>query len=143
MHIDKKAFKLVTKFAEYEIPEDAFVIDGKSYNGKVDTFLYFFDENSVPPDLVSLDVFGEDGDFVGTSMASFGMPYVQFYSPDHKRIDVLSSNPMRIKMKMLHSDYLVEKILPEKFDLLLRQSKKSFITQKFISDNFILDFPVF
>lgn len=93
-------FILKTNTSTYYIPRASFVDkNGNVYKGEIEAYLFDFDRYNAPQSLLSLDSFSSDKNFLGTSMITFGMPYIIFRTPDGERIDIKKSNPMILETK--------------------------------------------
>jgi hypothetical protein len=68
--------------------------DGAPYRGVVDVYLYEFTAETVPQNLTNIDTFDQVMGYAGNLMKSFGMPYIQFFSPDGEELHVMRSTPM-------------------------------------------------
>lgn len=149
------SFVLHTDRSTYAIPKDAIMHkDGKLYSGAVDVYLYEFDRNNVPQSLVTLDTFDTVTGFAGNLMLSFGMPYIQFFSPSGEELHVLKSRPMLLTYKIPGMQLLREnadhfasgKLTDEQIDLMISASSGNSgfpITSDFIAAHNLQSFPPF
>jgi hypothetical protein len=100
-------FVIHTDQSTYEIPNNAIVHkNGSLYSGKVDVYLYEFSQGNMPDSLMQVDTFDEVRGFAGDLMKTFGMPFIQFFSPEGEELHVLSSNPMVLTYKIANMDEL-------------------------------------
>ena len=95
------SFTLRATSSTYEIPAGAIVDDsGKPYQGLVDVYIYEFTRDTVPQSLTTLDTFDRVMGYAGDLMQSYGMPYIQFFTPDGTELDVRSGKPMLLTYKI-------------------------------------------
>jgi len=79
--------KKVTNF-EYHVPANAFVDQsGKAVTGDVDVYYFSMDQSDQDLSIFGLSAFGPDGNLIGDSMITYGMPLVTAYQ---------DGNPLRI-----------------------------------------------
>ena len=99
---------LRTSQSTYQIPKGAIVhSDGSPYTGgTVDVYLYEFTKGNPPTSLMQLDTFDQVIGYAGNLMKTFGMPYIQFFSPSGEELDVLKSDPMVLTYKIANMDDL-------------------------------------
>ena len=62
--------------------------DGKEYNWKVKLYFFDLDETNNDANAFNLDVFDEKGSLTGTSMVTFGMPYIKAYNEKGEELDL-------------------------------------------------------
>ncbi len=149
------SFVLRADVSEYIIPPGAIVrADGTPYRGAVDAYIYEFDRDTVPANLVTLDIFDEVYGYTGDLMLTFGMPFIQFFTLDGERLDVLSRTPMLLTYKFPHFDKMLTNedgilnagVTTAEVDTLIAASrgKTDFpITSGFLFANAIHSFPPF
>jgi len=105
--IENKSYIVKTKQSKYTIPFDSIVHkDGSSYAGIVDVYLYEFAKGEVPESLMAIDTFDDVRGYAGNLMKTFGMPYIQFFSPDGEELHVFKTNPMKLEYKIYNMDAL-------------------------------------
>lgn len=101
------SYRIITPQSEYRIPADAIVTkEGAPYEGLVDVYLYEFTKDTVPESLVAVDTFDQVMGYAGDLMKTFGMPYIQFFTPGGKELHVRSSNPMVLTYRIYHMQAL-------------------------------------
>lgn len=101
------SYRISTPQSEYRIPSDAIVTkDGSAYQGLVDVYLYEFTKDSVPESLIAVDTFDQVMGYAGDLMKTFGMPYIQFFTPEGEELHVRSSNPMVLTYRIYHMQAL-------------------------------------
>ena len=135
-------FTLQTNISKYYIPKDAFVDkNNKKYSGIVKAYLFEFDRENVPQSLLQLDSFSKDKNFLGTSMITFGMPYIIFTKENGERLYVASSNPMILETKVpvVAEMYKGERLTDDVKKEIIEQSKKGqfYYTLKNINKNYL------
>ena len=95
------SFVIRAPSSAYNIPPRAIVrADGTPYKGVVDVYLYEFTRDTVPESLVTIDTFDQVIGYAGNLMLSFGMPYIQFFSPEGEELHVFKSNPMILTYRL-------------------------------------------
>lgn len=95
------SFTVRAQSSTYEIPPQAIVrASGAPYKGAVDVYLYEFTRDTVPESLVSIDTFDQVIGYAGNLMLSFGMPYIQFFTPEGEELQVQKSNPMTLTYRV-------------------------------------------
>ena len=95
------SFVIRARSSAYVIPPRAIVrADGTPYKGAVDVYLYEFTRDTVPESLVTIDTFDQVIGYAGNLMLSFGMPYIQFFTPEGEELHVLKSNPMILTYRL-------------------------------------------
>lgn len=100
-------FILTTPQSTYRIPEHAIVrADGSVYSGIVEVYLYEFTKDTVPESLVAVDTFDQVLGYAGDLMKTFGMPYIQFFTPEGEELHVFSTNPMVLEYRIYHMQAL-------------------------------------
>ena len=148
-------FVVRTDQSIYEIPSDAIVHEnGTLYQGEVDVYLYEFSQGNIPDGLIQVDTFDEVRGFAGDLMKTFGMPFIQFFSPSGEELHVLRSNPMILTYKIANMNELRNNTLAiyspltdEDMRFLVDASLNSAETypigRQFLIDNQLLRFPAF
>ncbi|MBT3283005.1 carboxypeptidase regulatory-like domain-containing protein [bacterium] len=148
-------FVIRTDQSTYEIPSNAVVHeDGSLYSGEVDVYLYEFSQGNIPDGLIQVDTFDEVRGFAGDLMKTFGMPFIQFFSPEGEELHVLSTNPMVLTYKIVNMDELRNNTLAiygplTSVDMLflvessLNSSEPYPIGREFLIENGLLRFPAF
>lgn len=102
---DGAEFVTSSGFVTYYIPWDAIVRkDGLPYRGDIDILMYEFSKATAPDSLLVADVLTPELGFSGDVMVTFGMPYIQFFTPSGEELHVLKSHPMRLVQKMAPID---------------------------------------
>lgn len=100
-------FVVETNQSIYEIPLDALVKeDGSVYSGEADIYLYEFTNETMPESLAAVDTFDDVVGYAGNFMQTFGMPYVQFFTPERKELHIHKSNPINLKYQIVHMEDL-------------------------------------
>lgn len=150
---DEDGFVIRTPQSEYHIPVDAIVHeDGAPYHGEVDVHLYEFTRETVPESLLAVDTMDQVTGYAGDLMKTFGMPYIQFFTPVGEELHVYKSNPMRIVYRIYHMDALREntdgiyrELTDEDMDLLTLASLGGNypVNREFLIANDLLQFPAF
>lgn len=138
----------------YVLPPRALVHeDGRVYEGKADVYVYEFTRETVPQDLISLDTFDTIMGYAGNAMESYGMPYIQFFSPAGEELHVRASNPLLLTYTMASFDLL--KTLPQSqggpitdrdigFLMSISRDANGFpLTRDFLVKNGLYTFPPF
>lgn len=99
-----------TSRSTYEIPPGAIVhLDGTPYKGgTADVYLYEFSREAPPESLMQVDTFDQVMGYAGNLMKTFGMPYVQFFTPSGEELHVLSSRPIILTYMIADMDALRE-----------------------------------
>ncbi len=106
------SFVIKGPHSAYTMPAHALVhADGTPYEGPADVYVYEFDKDTVPQNLISLDTFDAVMGYAGNAMESYGMPYIQFFSPKGEELHVLKSNPLIVTYSMVSFESL--KTLPK------------------------------
>jgi hypothetical protein len=105
-------FVVRTGQSVYEIPNNAIVHEnGTLYQGEADVYLYEFSQGNIPDGLIQADTFDDVRGFAGDLMKTFGMPFIQFFSPSGEELHVLSNNPMVLTYKIANMKELYEDTL--------------------------------
>ncbi len=121
-------FILKTNRSIYYIPKNSFVDENnRKYDGIVKASLFEFNEKNVPQNLLHLDSFSNDKNFLGTSMKTYGMPYIIFTKEKGERLYIRSSNPMILETRI---DYLKvlfasERLSKDKKEEIISKSNKN------------------
>ncbi|MFQ5662021.1 MAG: hypothetical protein ACE5F2_02095 [Candidatus Paceibacteria bacterium] len=148
-------FVVHTDQSTYEIPGGAIVHrSGARYKGEVDVYLYEFSQGNIPEGLIQVDTFDDVRGFAGDLMKTFGMPFIQFFSPSGEELHVLSNNPMVLTYKIANMSELRRNTLAiyspltnEDMKFLVDVSSKSPraypIDREFLISNQMLRFPAF
>ena len=145
---------LKTPHSEYRIPRGAIVrADGSAYTGKtIRAYLYEFTRESEPQNLVEVDTFDEVRGYAGDIMKSFGMPYIQFFSPEGEELHVLRTNPMALIYRIpdmgalrANTDRIYGPLTSGDMRMLVEASKVDphGIDREFLIENRMLRFPAF
>lgn len=145
---------IVTSQSTYRIPAGAIVHqDGSAYRGStVDVYLYEFSKGNPPQNLLAVDTFDQVIGYAGDLMKSFGMPYIQFFTPGGEELHVLSSKPMRLRyripnMQELYDnhDQIYRALTPADMEKLVAasQGKDLPIDREWLIQNQMLVFPAF
>ncbi len=143
---------LHTQQSTYRIPKDAIRDHGAPYRGTVDVYLYEFSKGNPPESLMHLDTFDQVMGYAGNLMKSFGMPYIQFFTPDGEELDVLSSNPMVLTYRIVNmqelrddSDHIYRPLTDADMQSLVSASAAApyRIDRQFLIDHQLLQFPAF
>lgn len=148
-------FVVRTGQSTYEIPGNAIVHrSGARYKGEVDVYLYEFSQGNIPDSLMQVDTFDDVRGFAGDLMKTFGMPFIQFFTPDGEELHVLSNNPMVLTYKIANMSELRRNTLAiyspltnEDMKFLVDVSSKNPeaypIDREFLISNQLLRFPAF
>lgn len=100
-------FTIQTPQSHYSIPASAIVYKGGAvYMGEVEVYLYEFTRDTAPESLLAVDTMDSVMGYAGDLMKSFGMPYIQFFTPLGEELHVLKSNPMGLQYKIYHMESL-------------------------------------
>jgi hypothetical protein len=152
-HTTDSDFIVSGKQSTYTIPFNAIVApDGQPYRGKVNVYVYEFNEQSVPRNLTNVDTFDDARGYAGNQMKSFGMPYIQFMSDTGKELHVLKSNPMTLSYRIANmkelrnnSAKIYEAVTDADMVKLVQASKLPGypIDRQYLIDNNMLRFPAF
>lgn len=103
------SIELRTQQSTYIIPKGAVVHEnGNAYEGVYDVYLYEFTKETVPESLIEVDTFDNVMGYAGDLMKTFGMPYIQFFTPEGEELQVFSENPMKLTYKIVHMKELYE-----------------------------------
>lgn len=147
------SFALRTSRSVYEIPAGAIVrANGSSYRGVVDVYLYEFEKGDVPENLMTIDTFDQVVGYAGDLMKSFGMPYIQFFTPSGEELHVQKSKPMVLTYKIANmaelragSDKIYAPLTEADMQLLVSASQgmRYPIDRTFLINNDLLRFPAF
>jgi len=144
-----------TSVSTYEIPTGAVTYeDGRPYSGVFDIYLYEFSKSTVPEGLTTVDTFDEVTGYAGDLMKSFGMPYIQFFTPEGEELYVLSSLPMKLtyqipNMKELYdnSDQIYTALTDADMQKLVDKTLASPggypIDRAYLIENQLVKFPAF
>ncbi len=144
---------LHTPQSTYQIPKGAIVRTDAPYTGStVDVYLYEFSKGNPPASLMQLDTFDAVNGYAGNLMKTFGMPYIQFFSPEGKELDVLKSNPMVLTYKIANMDELRDNtdqiyrpLTDQDMQTLVNASagRQYPIDREWLIENGMLQFPAF
>lgn len=147
------SFVLKTSESEYVIPEDSIVYEsGKLYKGQVEVYLYEFTQETVPEGLTRVDTFDQVIGYAGDLMKTFGMPYIQFFTPNGEELHVLKSRPMVLTYRIHHMQELRENtaniyqpLTQQDMQLLVDATNPGSynIDRDFLIENGLLRFPAF
>ncbi len=100
-------FTIETPQSRYTIPGSAIVHkDGTAYTGEMEVYLYEFTRDTAPESLLAVDTMDSVMGYAGDLMKSFGMPYIQFFTPSGEELHVLKSNPMELRYRIYHMEDL-------------------------------------
>jgi len=144
---------LTTDLTQYTIPLDGFVrSSGTKYKGTLTAYVYEFDKDSNVTDLLRVDASDAEGDFFGSMLKTFGMPFIQFYDDEGSEVFIDRSNPMVIvsqiaEMEALKagSDGVYDPLTDDHLQLLLDYSNESItdypITREYLIQNELVMFP--
>ncbi len=149
---DGDVFVVKTSQSIYEIPFNSLLrSDGTTYFGEADVYLYEFTKDTIPESLTTVDTFDQVIGYAGNLMETFGMPYIQFFTPDGQELQVKKKNPIGIKYRIFHMKDLFEdsygthKLLTkDDMKLLVDISKQRGgypIDRQFLIDNRLFHFP--
>ena len=153
-NVTETGYILDTGNSLYLIPFNAIkYADGRLYTGEVEVVVYEFTEDTVPESLTTVDTFDGTLGFSGDGMKTFGMPYIQFFSPEGEELHVFNDNPMVLRYTLVHMKELREnpyqdmKILSEEdmvFLVTASIAKKEYpIDMQFLTKNNLTNFPAF
>ena len=149
------SFVLNATSSRYEIPAGAIVhSNGAPYQGPIEVYIYEFTRYTVPASLVNIDTFDQVMGYTGNLMKSFGMPYIQFFTPSGEELDVMKSKPMLLTYHIAGMQDLRNnidkmpygKLTDEEMQTLVNASvgEKGFpITANFLVKDDLLTFPPF
>ena len=144
---------LTTNLTEYTIPLDGFVrSSGTKYQGKLSAYVYEFNKESNIEDLLRVDASDGEGNFFGSMLKTFGMPFIQFYDEAGAEVFIDRSNPMVIVSQIAEMDALkqggdsvYDALTDEHIQQLLDYSNKSKamypITREYLIQNNLVMFP--
>jgi len=146
-------FTIKTPQSTYSIPTNSIVHKGGSvYNGEMEVYLYEFTRDTAPESLLEVDTMDQVMGYAGDLMKSFGMPYIQFFTPDGEELHVLKSNPMTIQYKIYHmdrltsgADHIYRPLTELDMQTLVNASRAEGypIDRKYLIENNMLQFPAF
>ena len=147
--------ELHTSQSTYRIPKNAVVHeDGEVYTGVFDVYLYEFTKETVPDGLMEVDTFDSVMGYAGDLMKTFGMPYIQFFTPDGEELHVLATRPMTLTYQIPHmqelytnADNIYRALTPADMDALFAASiarpGQYPITREYLIENNLIHFPAF
>lgn len=153
-HLPDGSFIVKSPLATYKIPPQGIVTaTGEVYSGVVDIYLYEFDNDTIPSSLANIDTFDQVMGYAGNLMKSFGMPYIQFFTPEGVELHVQKKKPMILTYRIANMDDLrTDKakiygpLTDADVELLIASSTKEgeyTIDRKWIIDHDMLRFPPF
>ena len=100
-------FTIQTPQSVYKIAKNSIVHEnGDAYLGEMEVYLYEFTRDTAPESLLAVDTIDSVVGYAGDLMKSFGMPYIQFFTPEGEELHVLKSNPMEIRYTIYHMNEL-------------------------------------
>lgn len=100
---DGDKFVIKTPQSVYEIPFNSLLeSDGSVYSGEADVYLYEFTKETMPDSLRAVDTFDQVIGYAGNLMETFGMPYIQFFTPKGQELQVRKSNPINLRYRIFH-----------------------------------------
>ncbi len=100
-------FTIQTPQSVYKIAKNSIVHEnGDAYLGEMEVYLYEFTRDTAPESLLAVDTMDDVVGYAGDLMKSFGMPYIQFFTPEGEELHVLKSNPMKIRYTIYHMNEL-------------------------------------
>lgn len=145
-------FVVKTDQSIYEIPFSSLLkADGNVYLGEIDVYLYEFTKETLPNSLAAVDTFDQIVGYAGNLMETFGMPYIQFFTPNGEELKVKKSNPIFIKYQIFHMrdlrnalDKTHDPVTKEDMDLLVEISEQRDgypIDRQFLIDTKLFNFP--
>ena len=147
------AFIIQTQQSVYTIPSNSIVYEnGAPYTGEVDVYLYEFTRDTAPESLLAVDTMDSVVGYAGDLMKSFGMPYIQFFTPEGEELHVLKSNPMKIQYRIYHmeelynnTDGIYTALTAEDMENLVFASLGGNypINREYLIENNLLQFPAF
>ena len=106
---DDNTFVVKTKQSIYEISFNSLLAqNGATYLGEIDVYLYEFTKETMPDSLRAVDTFDQVMGYAGNLMETFGMPYIQFFTPDGQELQVKKRNPINLKYRIFHMKDLFE-----------------------------------
>ena len=149
------SFIVRTSNSTYEIPAGAIVrATGVPYSGVVDVYLYEFTRDTIPQNLMTLDTFDQVIGYAGDLMQSFGMPYIQFFTPGGEELHIVRSEPMVLTYRIAGMQDLRDNTNGFPYGKLTEQDMQKMVdasksdpgypvTREFIIKNNLLVFPPF
>lgn len=142
-----------TPNSTYEIPSGAIVDEsGKPYQGPIDIYLYEFTKGNPPESLMQVDTFDAVMGFAGDLMKTFGMPYIQFFTPEGVELHVKKSMPMVLTYRIAdmealrnNHDQIYSELTEKDMQLLVEASRGNpyVVDREFLINNQLLRFPAF
>lgn len=149
---DNNVFVVKTQQSVYEIPFNSLLTtNGKVYFGEVDVYLYEFTKETMPISLRAVDTFDQILGYAGNLMETFGMPYIQFFTPEGEELKVKRNNPINLKYRIFHMKDIFEDsykthkpFTKENIKLLVDISKERVgypIDRQFLIDTDLWNFP--
>ncbi|MBV22257.1 MAG: hypothetical protein QGH26_01820 [Candidatus Pacebacteria bacterium] len=149
---DGNVFIVKTDQSVYEIPFNSLLkSDGTMYSGEMDVYLYEFTKETMPDSLAAVDTFDQVIGYAGNLMETFGMPYIQFFTPKGEELQVKKSNPIGIIYQIFHmkelysaSDKTHDPVTKEDIELLVDISSQRSgypIDRQFLIDTRLFNFP--
>lgn len=135
-----------TGISKYTIPLNSFWDDEEKFEDVVKIVTFEFNsQNSVPNSFLNIDTFGDgvsDG-LIGNYMITFGMPYMEIFDEEGKRIFIKEDNPATLATKIENYDNMIKGVGEDKIVMMLKKSSEDgiSITSKYLTDNFITHPP--
>ena len=147
-------FYISTDLSTYEIPGNAVINrDGTPYLGELVIYAYEFNKSSDIESLLQNDASGEQKEFIGSVLKTFGMPYIQFVGTEGEALYIDRSNPIMLtnqiaEMEALKTaaDGIYDPLTDADMEKLVADSESigGFpINRQYLIDNQMLRFPAF
>ncbi|MDD5770240.1 MAG: carboxypeptidase-like regulatory domain-containing protein [Candidatus Gracilibacteria bacterium] len=146
-----------TTQTDYKVPVNSIVYeDGKPYNGKIKVYLYEFNKLTNMDNYMNNDTFDSVYGYVGNIMKTFGMKYLQIFTPEGEELHIDKSNPAFVTQRIYHMKELYENydkiysaVTDEDMEFLVDSTKKICgdkvdcypIDRKWLIDNNMLRWP--
>ena len=154
--IGKGVFTIQTNVSTYKIPYNAIVTEkGKVFKGKASIYVYEFDRSSNIENLLRVDARSsrEGKIWLGRSLVTFGMPYLQIFAVDSgEELFIDQSNPAKIHVKIPEMQALrkgdptvgYKGLTTKDLEKLVAYSarSKTGITRQYLLDNDLAQFPI-
>ena len=126
-------FQIQTAQTTYTIPEDALVNTDKTVTSKrkFRAYVYEFTKNMNVTNFLNNDTFNESYGYVGNSMITSGMPYMQIFDLEWNEVQIRKTHPAILKNQIRHmydlqesTEGIFEKVSPQDMQYLVDESKK-------------------